>query len=123
MMKVMLVEDDATMLGLLEMLLQMEGFAVTKMVEDDPEKILETIRQEKPALVLLDVHLRQVNGMDLLCQIKSDAGTKDIKVLMSSGIDFHTECKQAGADGFILKPYMPDALIAQIRQLTGEKKL
>lgn len=36
---------------------------------------------------------------------------------MSSGIDFSMECDQAGADGFILKPYMPDALILQIRQM------
>lgn len=113
----MLVEDDATMLGLLNMLLEMEGFEVVKMVEDDPEKLLVTIRQEKPALVLMDVHLRQVNGFDILRRIKGEEDIKDVKILMSSGIDFQTECDQAGADGFILKPYMPDALIQRIHQM------
>jgi len=117
MKKVMLVEDDATMMGLLNTLLEMEGFGVVKITEDDPEKLLDTIRQERPALVLMDVHLRQVNGFDLLRMIKGEDDTKDVKVLMSSGIDFSTECEQAGADGFILKPYMPDALIMQIRQM------
>lgn len=117
MKKVMLVEDDATMLGLLTMLLEMEGFGVVRLAEDDPEKLLDTIRQERPALVLMDVHLRLVNGFDLLSKIKGEDDIKDVKVLMSSGIDFHSECNQAGADGFILKPYMPDALIQQIRQL------
>jgi DNA-binding response OmpR family regulator len=117
MKKVLLVEDDATMLGLLNMLLEMEGFSVVRMMEGDPEKLLDTIRQERPALVLMDVHLRQVNGFDLLSKIKGEADMKEVKVLMSSGIDFQTECEQAGADGFILKPYMPDALIQQIRQM------
>jgi PleD family two-component response regulator len=53
MIKVMLVEDDATMLGLLNMLLEMEGFGVVKMTGDDPETLLDTIRQERPALVVL----------------------------------------------------------------------
>ena len=113
----MLVEDDATMLGLLNMLLEMEGFGVVKLTDDDPGKLLDTIRQERPALVLMDVHLRNANGLDLLQRIKCEDDTKDVKILMSSGIDFSAECNQAGADGFILKPYMPDTLIKQIRQL------
>lgn len=78
--KVLLVEDDATMLGLLKMLLEMEGFEVVKMTEDNPEKLLETIRQERPALVLMDVHLRQVNGFDLLRTIKCENDTKEVKL-------------------------------------------
>jgi two-component system alkaline phosphatase synthesis response regulator PhoP len=119
MQKVMLVEDDATMIGLLNILLEMEGFGVVKMLEDDPDKILETIRKEQPVVILMDVHLRQSNGLDLLRRIKGEEDTKASKILMSSGIDFREECTKAGADGFILKPYMPDALIQQIRQLAA----
>ena len=119
MQKVMLVEDDATMIGLLNILLEMEGFEVVKMLEDNPDQILETIRKERPAVILMDVHLRQANGFDLLSMIKGEEDTKAAKVLMSSGIDFREECTKAGADGFILKPYMPDALIQQIRQMAA----
>ncbi len=119
MQKVMLVEDDATMIGLLNILLEMEGFEVVKMLEDNPDQILETIRKERPAVILMDVHLRQANGFDLLRLIKDEEDTKASKVLMSSGIDFQEECTKAGADGFILKPYMPDALIQQIRQMAA----
>jgi len=119
MQKVMLVEDDATMIGLLNILLEMEGFEVVKMLEDDPDQILETIRKERPAVILMDVHLRQANGLDLLRMIKGEEDTKASKVLMSSGIDFREECTKAGADGFILKPYMPDVLIQQIRQMAA----
>ncbi len=117
MSKVMLVEDDVTMLSLLTTLLEMEGFEVVKFVEENQEKVFQTLREQKPDLVLLDVHLRQFNGLDLLKQIKKDDELGKMKVLMSSGMDFKIECKQAGADDFILKPYMPDALIAQMRHL------
>jgi DNA-binding response OmpR family regulator len=119
MKKIMLIEDDATMLGLLKILLEMEGFSVANPQEDHPDQIIETIRQEKPALILMDVHLRGMNGFDLLRKIQEEPDFKDMKVLMSSGIDFHDDCEKAGADGFILKPYMPDQLIQRIRSMVA----
>jgi two-component system cell cycle response regulator DivK len=119
MKKVMLVEDDATMVGLLNILLEMEGFGVVKMVDEDADHLLETIREERPDVILMDVNLRQMNGFDLLQRIKDEEDIKTVKVLMSSGIDFQEACSKAGADGFILKPYMPDALIQQIRQMAS----
>ena len=119
MKKIMLVEDDATMLGLLNILLEMEGFVVVNMQDDNPDHFMETIREEIPALVLMDVHLRQINGFDLLQKIKEDPECNEMKVLMSSGIDFKEECERAGADGFILKPYMPDQLIQRIHSMVA----
>ena len=60
--KIMLVEDDATMLSLLQTLLQMEGYQVVKMIDESLDGILSTFRQEKPDLALIDVHLRELNG-------------------------------------------------------------
>ena len=118
--KVMLVEDDETMLSLLQTLLQFEGYQVTvsghaRTLED----IVERIRQEKPSVILLDVNLRYLNGFDLLRDIRADNELNSIRVLMSSGMDYHVECMEAGADGFLLKPYMPDELIQMIRKQLG----
>jgi len=115
--KIMLVEDDATMLSLLSTLLQMEGFDVSQAGEEDLEGILREITRERPALTLIDVNLRQASGLDLLEQIRANADLKEIKVLMSSGMDVGHECLQAGADGFMLKPYMPDELIKKIKYI------
>ena len=115
--KIMLVEDDATMLSLLSTLLQMEGFEVNQAGEEDIEGILKKIEREKPDLTLIDVNLRQANGLDILEQIRANIELKDIKVLMSSGMDVGHECLQAGADGFMLKPYMPDELINKIKYI------
>ncbi len=119
--KVMLIEDDKIMLSLLETLLTIEGFQVTIAGDDTIDQILNTIRQEKPEVALLDLHLRQGNGLDLLKLMRQDADLAGVRVLMSSGMDRRDECLQAGAEAFILKPYMPDDLINVIRQsLAGE---
>ena len=115
--KLLLIEDDRTMLALLGTLLRFEGFEILQPKNEDDSifGILKLIRQEKPALVLLDVHLRQYNGIDLLHQIRQDKELAGLRVIMSSGMDVRERCREAGADDFILKPYMPDDLIKRIR--------
>lgn len=120
--KVMLFEDDASMLSLLELLLDMEGFEVVMPSGDHKlENMLESLRSARPELVLLDVHLHNTNGFDFLRMIRQDDELKHTPVLMSSGMELSLECRQEGADGFILKPYMPDELVAKIRHTIGVK--
>lgn len=116
MSKIILVEDDPTMLSLLQTLLEMEGYQVIKIKNEIQQDILSVMQQERPELALIDVHLRQLNGFDLLQGIRKDEYLKDTRILMSSGMDLRNECLQKGADGFILKPYMPDDLIHAIQQ-------
>jgi two-component system response regulator MtrA len=118
MYKVVLVEDDATMLSLLSTLLEFEGYEPVPIEGDRRlEDLLGVVRQEKPALVLLDVQLGSFNGLDLLRAIRSDPNLKHTRVLMSSGMDMRAECLRAGADGFAMKPYMPEELIEQMQEL------
>ena len=120
--KILLIEDDHTMLALLSTLLRFEGYEITQLDRDDEiSEVLTLIRQEEPALVLLDVHLRHINGLDLLNQMRAENDLAGLRVIMSSGMDLSEQCKQAGANAFILKPYMPDELIRRIREtLAGE---
>lgn len=119
--KVMLIEDDATMLSLLRMLLEMEGYDVA-VWQGEAETaslagILSDLQREQPDLVLLDAHLHKISGLDLLRQLRADLRLQHTLVLMSSGMDLSYECRQGGADGFIPKPYMPDELIEMIRAM------
>jgi CheY-like chemotaxis protein len=119
--KILLVEDDNTMLMLLRTLLRFEGFDIAHLSEEETvDGIMKAIREEKPDLILLDVHLHQLDGFDLLQNIRKDRETKTVRVLMSSGMDFSARCAEEGADGFILKPYMPEDLIQIIRQALSE---
>lgn len=118
--KVMLIDDDATILSLLQTLLEFEGYQVLQLNgEGDPDDIMDQIRLEKPDLVLLDIHLHHINGLDLLRLIRQDEGSESIQVLMSSGMELGPKCAQEGANGFILKPYMPDELVKKIQLMLG----
>ena len=115
--KILLIEDDTTMLSLLGTLLEFEGYQVASLNgEADAENILQKMRGEMPELILLDVHLPGVSGFDLMRRMRADDILKSTKVLMSSGMNLSLECRQAGADGFILKPYMPEELVEKIRE-------
>jgi CheY-like chemotaxis protein len=111
--KVMLAEDDATMLSLLGTLLKMEGFETTALGAN--EDVLEAMRRDTPDVVLLDVNLPQGNGIDFLNRIRQDEDLRNIIIIMSSGMPLQEESLRAGANAFLLKPYMPDTLINAIK--------
>ncbi len=120
MLKVMLIEDDPTMVSLLTTLLDMEGFAVRAPTDHQIQGVMNAISDEHPHIALVDVNLSAGSGLDLVREIRQHAETKHLRILMSSGLDLRRECIQAGADGFILKPFMPDDLIALIHDTVNQ---
>jgi len=117
--KIILCDDDPTMRSLLETLLGMEGYNAVPFIESTDEKFIDFLIVEKPRAVLLDVHLTYSNGIDLLVKIKQEDQIEDLLVLMTSGMDLKKECMEKGADGFLLKPYMPDDLISWLHEIIG----
>ena len=109
----MLAEDDTTMLSLLETLLKMEGYEVHPLQPDSD--IIHAVLTEKPDILLMDVHLLNQNGVDVLTKLRASAGGDAVRVLMASGLDFKDQCMARGANAFIQKPFMPDDLIAALR--------
>jgi len=107
--KVLLAEDDVTMLSLLKTLLNMEGFEVAVLLAD--ADVPQALRAEKPDILLMDVHLGNQSGMDILDDIRSTQDVSAMRVVMSSGANVKDDCMKRGANGFLLKPYMPDELI------------
>lgn len=118
--KVVIVEDDVTMLSLLQTLMEFEGFQVVNVdLRKNIDLVVESLRRESPDLLLLDVHLDQYDGFDLLRALRRDHGFNSTRILVSSGRELSRECEQEGADGFMMKPYMPDDLIKKIHQILG----
>ncbi len=116
MKKVMLLEDDPTMLELLKTLLQIEGFKVKTILNID--HIIAEIQDYMPEIILMDVHLDDgKNGNHILASIKEEESLSVIKIIMTSGSDLRKECIANGADDFLFKPYMPDELIGKIENL------
>ncbi|MBN1137202.1 MAG: response regulator [Anaerolineae bacterium] len=115
---VLIVEDDPGISRLLGALLDFEGYEI----EDakDWDDVLFAVEQIRPDLAILDVHLRVGDGFDLLRQIRAhpDPSTARTPVLMMSGMDYRFRCKQAGANGFLEKPFDRMALLEAIRRAT-----
>lgn len=111
----LLAEDDYTMVTLLKTLLKMEGYEVVAL--DADANVTQAIRTQKPDVLLMDVHLFKQNGLDILETIRTSEDISDVRVLMSSGSNVKEECMQRGADGFLMKPYMPEDLFSEIRQV------
>jgi DNA-binding response OmpR family regulator len=110
-LKIMLIDDDQTMVSLLTMLLNMEGYLVKTPRNQHMDGLLKDILFERPQVALVDVNLAYGNGIDLLREIRQEPEIKGTRILMCSGLNLREECIQAGADGFIQKPFMPDELI------------
>jgi CheY-like chemotaxis protein len=114
MLKVLLADDDHTMVALLKTLLGMEGYQVVTLL-DQAGDILENIRSAKPDILLIDIFLGSHNGLDIVRQIRQMPDMNRTRIIMASGIDKTEECLAAGADVFLLKPYMPNELFEKLR--------
>jgi CheY-like chemotaxis protein len=107
--KVMIVDDDRTMVSLLKILLEMDGYEVINIT--NANDFLPNVRTEKPDIVLLDVFLTNVDGKELVAEVRRSEDLADLKVIMTSGMDLAEQCAEAGADAFLLKPYAPEQLM------------
>jgi len=114
-LRVMLAEDDPTMVNLLKTLLAMEGFDVLDVGAD--EDIVMAVTEKYPDVLLMDVHLSHQNGLEILDSIRRSANVRNVRIIMTSGLNVEDDCMKRGADGFILKPFMPDELIQRLKGL------
>lgn len=115
--RVLLAEDDPTMVTLLQTLLKMEGFEVFTLNED--ADVIAEIQHIKPDIIFMDVHLGRYSGIELAESIRKEQGIDDVRIVMTSGLDMRDVCLERGADAFILKPFMPDDLISLLREESG----
>jgi CheY-like chemotaxis protein len=117
--RIMILEDNAMMRSLLQTLLELENFQVV-CPEFPIVDAINTIREIKPAIILMDINLPNINGISLMEQIRTTEDLKDAKVIMSSGSDRKQESISAGANSYLMKPYMPDDLIKLVKKILNE---
>ncbi len=113
---VLVVEDDAASRGLLRSLLEREGYSA--MVEADGESGLRVAREHEPDVVLLDIGLPGLDGLQVTRKLRQTAATRTIPIILLTGrtnLEDMTEGLDAGADDFISKPFRRPELLARIR--------
>jgi CheY-like chemotaxis protein len=114
MLKILLADDDYTMVALLKTLLKMEGYQVATLM-DKPGDMVDNICLEEADVLLIDIYLGARNGLDIVRQVRQVPQLEKLRIIMASGIDRSKECLEAGADFFLLKPYMPNELFDILR--------
>lgn len=112
-MRVLLAEDDTDMLDVTAYALRKYGFAVTGVI--DGASALERWQMEQPDLVLLDVNLPAMSGMDVCKQIRQRSATPIIMVTALSDEDHVVEGFECGADDYVSKPLSYRALAMRMR--------
>jgi DNA-binding response OmpR family regulator len=112
--KVMIVDDDRNMVSLLKILLEMDGYEVVNLTNG--KDFISKVREVDPDLVLLDVFISNTDGKELVANLRATPDLMKTKVIMTSGMDLAEQCKEAGADAFLLKPYTPDQLMSSIEK-------
>jgi CheY-like chemotaxis protein len=118
MKNILVVDDDITTRTLLKMLLEMEGFN-TVIPSTEIEDIFYHINSDHPDVLFIDVHLQHITGIEVVKKIRANPNYTSLRILMTSGMDVQEKCIEAGANGFLLKPFMPDELITWIKNNTG----
>ena len=113
--KVLVVDDDPQANHLLKLLFELDGFEV--LLCPRGEKAPAVAAAEKPDVLLMDVHIGGADGLQILRQMRQDPALSQLPVVMYSGMDLEYECKAAGANAFVLKPYQQDELTAALKKV------
>lgn len=112
------VEDDAANRMLVRDFLEFHGYRVVEVISGD--EALAAAEQERPDLILMDIQLPHISGLEVTQQIKASAQLRTIPViavtsLASSGTG-HREAIAAGCDAYLGKPYKPKDLLQLIQR-------
>ena len=113
MKRILCVDDDQEILDIYEIILLSEGYSVKTSIF--PVDILELIHEFAPDLIMLDINMNEINGLDVCREVKSYISNKNTPVIMiSSDESIHTAVCDFGATAIILKPFQVDHLIETV---------
>ncbi len=118
MARVMAVDDDPVIRGLLEVNLEMEGHDVVTAV--DGRDALDKVRADPPDLILLDVMMPNVNGWEAAAALKSDPTTRAIPVILLSARAMEADRRKGeeiGVEEYVTKPFDPIELMELVSRL------
>ncbi len=112
--KILIADDDAGILEMLKMMLEDAGYEVETTADG---QTVGEVKEFLPDLILLDIWMSGMDGRDICRQLKSQVSTKKIPVIIvSANKDTDILAKDAGADGFLSKPFDIDNLLSTIKK-------
>ncbi|HUQ63677.1 MAG TPA: response regulator [Acidimicrobiales bacterium] len=123
MVKVLVVDDDPVILELLRLNFEMEGFEVVSAC--DGRAGFERAVQEAPDVVVSDIMMPNVDGLEMLQQLRADPETAQLPILLLSAKAQQTEIQKGldmGADDYVTKPFDPLELLDRVNALLAQPR-
>jgi DNA-binding response OmpR family regulator len=115
---VLLVEDDPVILKLLEVNFELEGYSV--LLAHDGAEGIELARSSDPDLIISDIMMPNVSGIELVQTLKADDATSGIPIILLSAKAQTADIRagmEAGADDYVTKPFEPLELVEHVQAL------
>ncbi|MCF7974206.1 MAG: response regulator transcription factor [Phycisphaerae bacterium] len=126
--KIMIVDDEEDIRELVQLYVVREGY--DPIVCETGEQALERVRTESPHLIVLDLMLPGMNGLDVCRRLKRDQATESIPIIMLTAKGEEADIViglELGADDYMTKPFSGKVLVARIRSLlkrmSGDKEV
>jgi two-component system, cell cycle response regulator DivK len=119
--KVLYVEDNEYNRKIVRQLLARTSYRLIEAV--DGEAGIEAARRELPDLILMDVQLPKMSGLDATRLLRGDPATGHIPILVITSFALSGDrerAAEAGANGYLAKPYSPRELLARVREILPE---
>jgi DNA-binding response OmpR family regulator len=120
---IVIADDEAHIRLLIEQTLEdLADEGVELLAVGDGATALDTIRERRPGLVILDAMMPRMNGFDVCQAVKNDLGLQDVYVILltAKGQEYDRQHgEQVGANLYMTKPFDPDELLGKAREVLG----
>jgi DNA-binding response OmpR family regulator len=121
--RILVVDDEPEIHAVLGKLLSREGFEIVSAYS--AEEAFKAIAASRPDLIILDIMMPRISGIEVCTRIKSDPVTKDILVLIVSARDAQADRRDGlahGADDYVSKPFHLRSLVRKIEHMLDKKQ-
>ncbi|HEB72180.1 MAG TPA: response regulator transcription factor [Nitrospirae bacterium] len=122
--KIVIIEDEADILEVIEYNLVREGYEVVTVM--DGSEGLRRVKKEMPGLVLLDIMLPGLDGLEVCRKLKEDGATRNIPIIMVTAKEGESDIVLGlglGADDYVTKPFSPKELTGRVRAVLRRGRL
>jgi DNA-binding response OmpR family regulator len=123
-MKILIAEDEPLILQTLELKLKKEGYEVIGCA--DGLDALQKIDSEQPDLIITDIMMPYMSGLEVVRKVKQDAGSRNIPVIVLSTMGQESIVEEAfelGADDYLKKPFSLSELSIRIKKLSRKASI